>query len=77
MIHTDVINSLTEDEATLLHATAGFIYQHMGYPVHNPEWVKMLRVDQVRAYLTKMANLTEEGALVRDTLTMKLSADGF
>ena len=43
----------------------------------NAKWVKMLKVDQLRHYLTKIANLTDAGVQVRDSLTAKLSADGF
>ena len=78
MIHTDVINSLTEDEALLLYAVAGFIYQHMGYPVYNPEWVKMLRVDVLINTLNKIANLQDEYLSVRDSLVGKIKdAGGF
>ena len=76
MIHSHVLQSLTEEEHGLLLHVSAHIYNGMGLPDH-AAWVKMLRVDQVRMYLQKIANLTEEGALVRDTLTMKLSADGF
>jgi hypothetical protein len=76
MIHNSVLQSLTEDEYGMLLSVSEHIYNGMGLQGH-AQWMKMLKVDQVRAYLTKIANLTAEGVQVRDSLTMKLSADGF
>ena len=76
MIHNSVLQSLTEDEYGMLLSVSEHIYNGMGLQ-GNPQWMKMLRVDQLRLYLTKIANLTDAGVQVRDSLTMKLSADGF
>jgi len=76
MIHSHVLQSLTEDEYGMLLSVSEHIYNGMGLQ-GNVQWVKMLKVDQLRHYLTKIANLTDEGALVRDSLTAKLSSDGF
>ena len=76
MIHSHVLQSLTEDEYGMLLSVSEHIYNGMGLQ-GNAQWVKMLKVDQLRHYLTKIANLTDEGVQVRDSLTMKLSADGF
>jgi len=78
MIHTDVIKSLTEDEALLLHAVSGFIYQRMGYEHVRYEWAKMLRVDKLVDILNKIANLQDEYLPVRDSLVGKIKdAGGF
>ncbi len=76
MIHSHVLQSLTEEEHGMLLHVSAHIYNGMGLP-GNASWVHMLRVDQVRAYLTKIANLTDAGVQVRDSLTAKLSSDGF
>lgn len=76
MIHSHVLQSLTEDEYGMLLCVSAHIYNGMGLQGH-AQWVNMLKVHQVRAYLTKIANLTDAGVQVRDSLTMKLSADGF
>jgi hypothetical protein len=76
MIHSHILQSLTEDEYGMLLSVSEHIYNGMGLQGH-AQWVKMLKVDQLRLYLTKIANLTDAGVQVRDTLTMKLSADGF
>ena len=76
MIHSHILQSLTEDEYGMLLSVSEHIYNGMGLQ-GNAQWVKMLKVDQLRHYLTKIANLTDEGVQVRDSLTMKLSADGF
>ena len=76
MIHSHILQSLTEDEYGMLLSVSEHIYNGMGLQ-GNVQWVKMLKVDQLRLYLTKIANLTDEGVQVRDTLTAKLSADGF
>ena len=76
MIHNSVLQSLTEDEYGMLLSVSEHIYNGMGLQ-GDAQWVKMLKVDQLRSYLTKIANLTDEGALVRDTLSAKLSSDGF
>ena len=76
MIHSHVLQSLTEEEYGMLLSVSEHIYNGMGLQ-GNVQWVKMLKVDQLRHYLTKIANLTDEGVLVRDTLTAKLSSDGF
>lgn len=76
MIHNSVLQSLTEDELGMLLCVSEHIYNGMGLQGH-VQWMKMLRVDQVRVYLTKIANLTDAGVQVRDSLTMKLSSDGF
>lgn len=76
MIHDHVLQSLTEEEHGLLLTVSAHIYNGMGLQA-NAQWVKMLKVDQVRAYLTKIANLTDEGVHIRDTLMGKLSSDGF
>ena len=76
MIHSHVLQSLTEDEYGMLLSVSEHIYNGMGLQ-GNAQWVKMLKVDQLRLYLTKIANLTDAGVQVRDSLTMKLSADGF
>ena len=76
MIHSHILQSLTEDEYGMLLSVSEHIYNGMGLQ-GNAQWVKMLKVDQLRHYLTKIANLTDAGVQVRDTLTMKLSADGF
>ena len=76
MIHSHVLQSLTEDEYGMLLSVSEHIYNGMGLQGH-AQWVKMLRVDQLRLYLTKIANLTDAGVQVRDSLTAKLSADGF
>jgi hypothetical protein len=76
MIHNSVLQSLTEDEYGMLLSVSEHIYNGMGLQ-GDAQWVKMLKVDQLRSYLTKIANLTDEGVQVRDSLTMKLSADGF
>ncbi|NBR24034.1 MAG: hypothetical protein EBU08_09745 [Micrococcales bacterium] len=60
----------------MLLSVSEHIYNGMGLQ-GNAQWVKMLRVDQLRHYLTKIANLTDEGVQVRDSLTAKLSSDGF
>ena len=77
MIHDAVLATLTEAEHGLLLHCSAHIYNAMGLCHHDHAWVKMLRTDQVRAYLHKIANLNAEGVLVRDTLVMKLSSDGF
>jgi len=76
MIHSDVINSLTEDEALLLHAVAGLIYQRMGYTHIQFEWAKMLRVDKLVNILNKIANLQDEYLPVRDSLVGKIKDNG-
>jgi hypothetical protein len=76
MIHDAVLATLTDAEHGLLMSTSAHIYNAMGL-THNAQWVKMLKVDQVRMYLHKIANLNAEGVLVRDTLVLKLSSDGF
>lgn len=76
MIHNSVLQSLTEDEHGMLLSVSEHIYNGMGLQ-GNAQWVKMLKVDQLRLYLTKIANLTDAGVQVRDSLTAKLSADGF
>lgn len=76
MIHSSVLQSLTEDEYGMLLSVSEHIYNGMGLQGH-VQWMQMLRVDQLRTYLQKIANLTAEGVQVRDSLTMKLSADGF
>jgi len=76
MIHSHVLQSLTEDEYGMLLSVSEHIYNGMGLQ-GNAQWVKMLKVDQLRLYLTKIANLTDAGVQVRDSLTAKLSADGF
>jgi hypothetical protein len=76
MIHDAVLATLTDEEHGLLMSTSAHIYNAMGLP-HNAQWVKMLRVDQLRTYLHKIANLNAEGVQVRDTLVHKLSSDGF
>ena len=76
MIHSHVLQSLTEDEYGMLLSVSEHIYNGMGLQGH-AQWVKMLKVDQLRLYLTKIANLTDAGVQVRDSLTAKLSADGF
>jgi len=76
MIHSHVLQSLTEAEYGMLLSVSEHIYNGMGLQ-GNAQWVKMLRVDQLRHYLTKIANLTDEGVQVRDSLTAKLSSDGF
>jgi hypothetical protein len=76
MIHSHVLQSLTEAEYGMLLSVGEHIYNGMGLQ-GNVQWVKMLKVDQLRHYLTKIANLTDEGVLVRDSLTAKLSSDGF
>ena len=76
MIHSHVLQSLTEDEYGMLLSVSEHIYNGMGLQGH-AQWVKMLKVDQLRLYLTKIANLTDAGVHIRDSLTAKLSADGF
>jgi hypothetical protein len=76
MIHSHVLQSLTEEEYSMLLSVSEHIYNGIGLQ-GNAQWVKMLKVDQLRHYLQKIANLTDEGALVRDSLTAKLSSDGF
>lgn len=76
MIHSHILQSLTEDEYGMLLSVSEHIYNGMGLQ-GNAQWVKMLKVDQLRHYLTKIANLTDAGVQVRDSLTAKLSADGF
>jgi len=76
MIHDHVLQSLTEEEHGLLLTVSAHIYNGMGLQA-NAQWVKMLKVDQVRSYLMKIANLNEQGAQARDTLMGKLSSDGF
>jgi hypothetical protein len=76
MIHSHVLQSLTEEEYGMLLSVSEHIYNGMGLQ-GNAQWVKMLKVDQLRHYLTKIANLTDAGVQVRDSLTAKLSSDGF
>ena len=76
MIHDAVLATLTDEEHGLLLHCSAHIYMAMGLP-GNAQWVKMLRIDQLRTYLHKIANLTDEGACTRDTLVGKLSSDGF
>jgi hypothetical protein len=76
MIHSHVLQSLTEEEHGMLLHVSAHIYNGMGLTC-NASWVNMLRVDQVRMYLHKIANLTDAGVQVRDSLTAKLSSDGF
>lgn len=76
MIHSDTIKSLTEDEALLLHAVTGFIYQRMGYEHVRYEWAKMLKVDRLVDILNKIANLQEEYHAVRDSLVGKIKDNG-
>jgi hypothetical protein len=76
MIHSDVIKSLTEDEATLLHAVAGFIYQRIGYTNIQYRWVQMLRTDRLIHILNKLANLKEEYHATRDSLIAKIKDGG-
>ena len=76
MIHSHVLQSLTEDEYGMLLSVSEHIYNGIGLQ-GNAQWVKMLKVDQLRHYLTKIANLTDAGVQVRDSLTAKLSSDGF
>jgi hypothetical protein len=76
MIHSHVLQSLTEEEYGMLLSVSEHIYNGMGLQ-GNAQWVKMLKVDQLRSYLQKIANLTDAGVQVRDSLTAKLSSDGF
>lgn len=76
MIHSDILKSLSEDESLLLYSVAGFIYQRLGYPVYNPQWVRMLKVDRLIEVLGKIANLKEEYLPVRDSLIGKIKDNG-
>ena len=76
MIHSDTIKSLTEDEALLLHAVSGFIYQRMGYTNIQYRWAQMLRTDRLIHILNKLANLKEEYHATRDSLIAKIKDNG-
>jgi len=76
MIHSSVLETLTEEEQVLLNAIVHDQFGRMGIGGRY-EWVKMFKVDRLRHILGNINNLTDEGIGIRDTLVGKLSGDGF
>lgn len=76
MIHSSVLETLTEDEQVLLNAIVHDQFNRVGI-VGKYEWVKLFKVDRLRHILGNINNLTDEGIGIRDTLMGKLSSDGF
>jgi hypothetical protein len=76
VIHSSVLETLTEDEQVLLNAIVHDQFNRVGI-VGKYEWVKLFKVDRLRHILGNINNLTDEGIGIRDTLMGKLSSDGF
>lgn len=76
MIHSSVLETLTEEEQVLLNAIVHDQFGRMGIGGRY-EWVKMFKVDRLRHILSNINNLTDAGTGIRDTLVSKLSSDGF
>jgi hypothetical protein len=76
MIHSSVLETLTEEEQVLLNAIVHDQFGRIGI-AGRYEWVKMFKVDQLRHILSNINNLTDAGMGIRDTLVSKLSGDGF
>jgi len=76
VIHSSVLETLTEDEQVLLNAIVHDQFVRIGIE-GKYDWVKMFKVDRLRHILSNINNLTDEGIGIRDTLMGKLSSDGF